>query len=295
MQIVNIGSLNIDYTYQVDAFVQPGETKAALSLDVHCGGKGLNQSIALARAGVAICHAGLVGEDGAFLVERLRQEGVDTRWVQMVEQRTGHAIIQVDQAGQNCILLYPGTNHGLTEEYLDQVLQSVGPQDLVLLQNETNLVGSILQKAAQRGIPVALNAAPMDEAIRSAPLELVRWLLVNETEGAALSGQSEPQAMLDALRQRFPQTAVVLTLGEQGSAYDGEEGRFFCPAQRVDVVDTTAAGDTFTGFFLRAVLAGAQTLQALEEATAASALAVTRPGAADSIPSWEEVRARLGQ
>lgn len=295
MQIVNIGSLNIDYTYQVDAFVQPGETKAALSLDVHCGGKGLNQSIALARAGVAVCHAGLVGEDGAFLVERLRQEGVDTRWVQVVEQRTGHAIIQVDQAGQNCILLYPGTNHGLTEEYLDQVLQSVGPQDLVLLQNETNLVGSILQKAAQRGIPVALNAAPMDEAIRSAPLELVRWLLVNETEGAALSGQSEPQAMLDALRQRFPQTAVVLTLGEQGSAYDGKEGRFFCPAQRVDVVDTTAAGDTFTGFFLRAVLAGAQPLQALEEATAASALAVTRPGAADSIPSWEEVRARLGQ
>lgn len=295
MQIVNIGSLNIDYTYQVDAFVQPGETKAALSLDVHCGGKGLNQSIALARAGVAVCHAGLVGEDGAFLVERLRQEGVGTRWVQVVEQRTGHAIIQVDQAGQNCILLYPGTNHGLTEEYLDQVLQSVGPQDLVLLQNETNLVGSILQKAAQRGIPVALNAAPMDEAIRSAPLELVRWLLVNETEGAALSGQSEPQAMLDALRHRFPQTAVVLTLGEQGSAYDGEEGRFFCPAQRVDVVDTTAAGDTFTGFFLRAVLAGARPLQALEEATAASALAVTRPGAADSIPSWEEVRARLGQ
>lgn len=292
MRVVNFGSLNIDYTYRVDAFVQPGETKAAQSLSVHCGGKGLNQSVALARAGAEVFHAGLVGADGAFLVEKLRQEGVDTRWVQQVEERSGHAIIQVDAAGQNCILLYPGTNHGLTEGYLDQVLGQFGPGDWVLLQNETNLVGTIIQKAAERGMLVAFNAAPMDAGVRDYPLEQVRWLLVNETEGAALSGQEDPQAIVDTLRRRYPRTAVVLTLGEQGSLYAGEEGQFFCPAQRVQAVDTTAAGDTFTGFFLRAVGQGKTPSQALEEATAASALAVTRPGAADSIPHWLELQSR---
>lgn len=292
MRVVNFGSLNIDYTYRVDAFVQPGETKAAQSLSVHCGGKGLNQSVALARAGAEVFHAGLVGADGAFLVEKLRQEGVDTRWVQQVEERSGHAIIQVDAAGQNCILLYPGTNHGLTEGYLDQVLGQFGPGDWVLLQNETNLVGTIIQKAADRGMQVAFNAAPMDAGVRDYPLERVRWLLVNETEGAALSGQEDPQAIVDTLRRRYPRTAVVLTLGEQGSLYAGEEGQFFCPAQRVQAVDTTAAGDTFTGFFLRAVGQGKNPSQALEEATAASVLAVTRPGAADSIPHWQELQGR---
>ena len=273
MRVVNFGSLNIDYTYRVDAFVQPGETKAAQSLSVHCGGKGLNQSVALARAGAEVFHAGLVGADGAFLMEKLRQEGVDTRWVQQVEERSGHAIIQVDTAGQNCILLYPGTNHGLTEGYLDQVLGQFGPGDRVLLQNETNLVGTIIQKAAERGMLVAFNAAPMDAGVRDYPLEQVRWLLLNETEGAALSGQEDPQAIVDTLRRRYPQTAVVLTLGEQGSLYAGEEGQFFCPAQRVQAVDTTAAGDTFTGFFLQAVGQGTNPSQALEVATAASALA----------------------
>lgn len=292
MRVVNFGSLNIDYTYRVDAFVQPGETKAAQSLSVHCGGKGLNQSVALARAGAEVFHAGLVGADGAFLMEKLRQEGVDTRWVQQVEERSGHAIIQVDAAGQNCILLYPGTNHGLTEGYLDQVLGQFGPGDRVLLQNETNLVGTIIQKAAERGMLVAFNAAPMDAGVRDCPLEQVRWLLVNETEGAALSGQEDPQAIVDTLRRRYPQTAVVLTLGEQGSLYAGEEGQFFCPAQRVQAVDTTAAGDTFTGFFLQAVGQGKNPSQALEVATAASALAVTRPGAADSIPHWRELQNR---
>lgn len=292
MRVVNFGSLNIDYTYRVDAFVQPGETKAAQSLSVHCGGKGLNQSVALARAGAEVFHAGLVGADGAFLMEKLRQEGVDTRWVQQVEERSGHAIIQVDTAGQNCILLYPGTNHGLTEGYLDQVLGQFGPGDRVLLQNETNLVGTIIQKAAERGMLVAFNAAPMDAGVRDYPLEQVRWLLLNETEGAALSGQEDPQAIVDTLRRRYPQTAVVLTLGEQGSLYAGEEGQFFCPAQRVQAVDTTAAGDTFTGFFLQAVGQGKNPSQALEVATAASALAVTRPGAADSIPHWRELQNR---
>ena len=292
MRVVNFGSLNIDYTYRVDAFVQPGETKAAQSLSVHCGGKGLNQSVALARAGAEVFHAGLVGADGAFLMEKLRQEGVDTRWVQQVEERSGHAIIQVDAAGQNCILLYPGTNHGLTEGYLDQVLGQFGPGDRVLLQNETNLVGTIIQKAAERGMLVAFNAAPMDAGVRDYPLEQVRWLLLNETEGAALSGQEDPQAIVDTLRRRYPQTAVVLTLGEQGSLYAGEEGQFFCPAQRVQAVDTTAAGDTFTGFFLQAVGQGKNPSQALEVATAASALAVTRPGAADSIPHWQELQNR---
>ena len=289
MKVVNFGSLNIDYTYRVDDFVKPGETKAAASLTVNCGGKGLNQSVALARAGVSVWHAGFVGTEGTFLVEKLRESGVDTRWVQVVEQSSGHAIIQVTDEGQNCILIYTGTNGILTEAYVDQVLEACAPGDLVLLQNETNLVGTIMDKAKARGLGVAFNAAPMDGQVASYPLDKVDWLFVNETEGAALSGETDYSAIAASLRARYPRASVILTLGEEGSIYAGAEGTFSVPARKVAPVDTTGAGDTFTGFFLKGILDDRGPEDALKLATAASAMAVTRPGAADSIPLLEEV------
>lgn len=291
MKVVNFGSLNIDYTYRVDDFVKPGETKASRSLAVNCGGKGLNQSAALARAGAEVWHAGFVGGEGAFLVEKLRSCGAHTEFIRTSEESSGHAIIQVSDSGQNCILIYAGTNGILTEAYVDEVLSHFAPGDVVLLQNETNLVGEIMEKAAARGLRVAFNAAPMDGKVLSYPLDKVDWLFVNETEGEALTGERDSAAIIAALRARLPRTAVILTLGEAGSLYAGEEGTFSMGACSVAAVDTTGAGDTFTGFFLRAALDGREPEECLRIAAVASAIAVTRPGAAASIPDWDEVSA----
>lgn len=289
MKVLNFGSLNIDYVYSVDAFVKPGETKPVAQLQVNCGGKGLNQSIALARAGVETWHAGLIGPEGRFLKEELSCAGVQTQFVRTLDAPGGHAIIQVDSRGQNCILIYPGTNAMLTEAEMDSVLAQFAPGDVVLVQNETNLVPEIIRAAAARGLTVAFNAAPISEAVREYPLDKVDWLFVNEIEGAVLSGEQEPEAILRALRRRCPDTEIVLTLGRQGSLWAGRDGIRRCPACPVEAVDTTAAGDTFTGFFLRGVLGEETGLGALELATVASGISVTRSGAAKSIPLLAEV------
>lgn len=289
MKVLNFGSLNIDYVYQVDHFVQPGETKTVKGRQVNCGGKGLNQSVALARAGVETWHAGLVGPDGGFLVEKLREYGVHTKFIRSVRQDTGHAIIQVNEVGQNCILVCPGTNAVLTEDYVEEVLSHFEPGDVVLLQNETNLVGKIMALSAARGLLIAFNAAPMDENVKNYPLEKVRWLFINELEGTLLSGERHYASAIWALRERYPQTEVIMTLGSEGSMYLGDKGVLTQQACSVVPVDTTGAGDTFTGYFLKGALDGNCLLSPLELATRASAIAVTRVGASSSVPSMEEV------
>ena len=280
MRVVNFGSLNIDYVYRVDHFVQPGETMSAQSLQIQCGGKGLNQSVALARAGVETWHAGLIGPEGHFLKETLDRAGVHTRFVEESAGSTGHAIIQVDSTGQNSILLHDGANGRLTPDFVTAVLDQFSAGDTVLLQNETSCVEEIIHQAARRGMRTAMNAAPANEKLVGLPLEALSWLLVNEVEGAFLAGTEAPEAILDTLAARYPETTVVLTLGEQGAAAARGGWRAWGPARKTAVVDTTAAGDTFTGYFLRRALEGGTLEEALSLAAAASALAVSRPGAA---------------
>ena len=289
MRILNFGSLNIDYVYQVDHFVQPGETMSAQSLRIQCGGKGLNQSVALARAGVETWHAGLIGPEGRFLRETLDQAGVRTQFVEERDGSTGHAIIQVAPDGQNSILLHDGANGRVTPDFVAAVLAHFGPGDALLLQNETSATADIIQEAVRRGLRVAMNAAPANEKLAGLPLERLTWLLVNEVEGAFLAGTEDPEAILDTLTARYPETTVVLTLGGQGAAAARGSLRARVPARRVSVVDTTGAGDTFTGYFLRRALEGGTLEEALSLAAAASALAVSRPGAADAVPGYEEV------
>lgn len=288
MRVLNFGSLNIDYVYQVDHFVQPGETMSSLSLQVNCGGKGLNQSVALARAGVEVWHAGCIGPEGEFLRDKLTSTGVDTTFVRQVEGSTGHAIIQVDRSGQNSILLYDGANSRITESFVDQVLEHFAPGDVVLLQNETSCVGYIMDRAAALGMRIALNAAPANEKLNGLPLEKLSWLLVNEVEGAFLAGTEDPEKIARVLTARYPKTMLVLTLGVQGSLAALGQERVRMPARTVKAVDTTAAGDTFTGYFLRGVLDGRGLEESLGLAAAASALAVTRVGAADAVPAYDE-------
>lgn len=292
-RILNFGSLNLDQVYRVDAFVKPGETKSSLSLETHCGGKGLNQSVAAARAGAEVWHAGMIGCDGEILYEKLLENRVNLTLMEHTDGVSGHAIIQVDNKGQNCILLYGGTNQALTEEYIDRALAAFGSEGLVLVQNETNLVGSIIRKAHERGLQVAINASPMDEKILTYPLEFVDWLVVNEIEGAAIANCESETDILPQLAKRYPKMNVLLTLGKRGAICERGQERAKSGIYQVKVVDTTAAGDTFLGYFLTETLDGKSLSDALNLATAASSMCVQVMGASDSVPLRNDVLATI--
>lgn len=290
MKIINFGSLNIDKVYAVDHIAAPGETVSATGLTLNAGGKGLNQSIAAARAGAQVLHAGAIGPDGAFLEQLLKDNGVDTSPLLHVEGESGHAVIQVDAAGQNSIVVFGGANHALTEDYVHQVLDQAQPGDIVLLQNEINVVEPVLRTALLKGLTVCFNPSPIPT--EPLPYNLVDIFLVNETEAAALAdlpAGSEPEAILDNLGWAYPRSTIVLTLGEKGVLCRSDGGSNVQKAFPVSAVDTTAAGDTFTGYFLAGLCQGKDLTLCLKEAAAAAALAVSRPGAAPSIPAREEV------
>jgi ribokinase len=298
MRIFNLGSINIDHVYRVDHFVEPGETLSCGSVASFAGGKGFNQTIALARAGAAVTHIGAVGADGRGLVETLTREGVDASAVSVdVNRPTGHAIIQVDPDGQNNIIIAGGANAALTAQWVAKALERAVPGDMLLAQNETTAVAEALRLAHGKGMRTALNPAPMNGRVMTLPLELVDILIVNEIEGAELSrlrgvaNTETPESVLDELHRKFPNAQVIMTLGKDGVLAVEPSGRLHkAAAHRVDALDTTAAGDTFTGFYLAALSRGETVDDALRQASAASAIGVTRRGASPSIPRLDEVR-----
>ena len=288
-RILNFGSLNLDYVYAVEHFVAPGETISSSRMDLNCGGKGLNQSIALAKAGAKVCHAGKIGFDGGRLKTLLESYGVDTSYLKESEGPNGHAIIQVDKAGQNCILLFPGSNRQIEKDEIDACLDNFGKGDYLLLQNEINLIPYIMEKAAEKGIEIVFNPSPITEDIFSFPLDKISLFILNEIEGKALSGESSPNSILDAMNIKYPAAKILLTLGEEGSVYFDGQKKIFQNIYKVKAVDTTAAGDTTTGYFLAGLAAGDDPATVLDRAARASSITVTRHGAAESIPSKEEV------
>ena len=292
MKMLVFGSMNIDHVYRMPHLVRAGETLSSSVYQRNPGGKGLNQAIALARAGMEVSFAGAIGRDGLFLRDYLASFGVDTSLVRVLEEPTGHAMIQLDEAGQNAIVLYGGANQQMTGASIRDTLADFGAGDCILLQNEINLLDEIVRQAKEKGMQVILNPSPMSGALPPL-LPLVDWLILNEVEGEDVTGCREPDAMLDALLERCPDCRVVLTLGVQGAMYADRTRRCFQPAFPVQVVDTTAAGDTFTGYFFQGVLGGGTVEEALRAAARASAIAVTRPGAGGSIPAMAEVAALL--
>jgi ribokinase len=291
MAILNFGSLNVDRVFRVPRIVRPGETIASSSLGVFAGGKGANQSVALARAGAKVAHAGKIGSDGAWLLKKLAGEGIDTRWVRRGTGPTGQATIQVDDAGQNAIVLVGGANHEITPDEIDETLASCAAGSWLLVQNETSAVDHAVRRARERGLRVAFNPAPFDDRVARYPLKLVDLLCLNEIEGAAMSGQSEPDAIVAELAARLPDCEIVLTLGVAGVMRDGPGGRISLDAFSVNAIDATAAGDTFIGYYLAGLNRGLSTRESLDLARRAAALCVTRPGAMDSIPRLDEVLA----
>lgn len=297
MRCLCFGSLNIDRVYTVSHMVRKGETLSSTALRVNCGGKGLNQSIALRRAGLEVFHAGKVGPDGTMLTDCLRAADVDVSCVLLdAETPSGHAVIQVDNTGDNCILLYPGANRRITLQDALSVLSRFSPGDLLVLQNEISSLDHIITAAHRIGLRIALNPSPVDDALlHSSALELVDYFLLNEIEGKQLTGETEPERICNALLRRFPRITVVLTLGENGALYADAFQRIFQPALPTEVVDTTAAGDTFTGYFLAFLSEGCTPRESLCIASRAASLAIAEEGAARSIPKRRQVLAALSE
>lgn len=289
MKIINFGSLNIDRVYTVEHFVRPGETLNSSTYNEFAGGKGLNQSIALARAGAEVLHVGKIGRDGEFLKQLLLADGIDVSHIQTIEGPSGHAIIQVTATGENSIILEGGANRKIIEEDIRAALTTAGIGDWILLQNEISQTAEILSRAAEHGLNVVFNPAPMTPEVRDLPLQSVRLLIVNEVEGEMIAGQKRPDRIIDTILTRYPNISLVLTMGSSGVHYASEKIRLFVPAETVTPVDTTGAGDTFVGYFIAGITRGMDIKDCLTLAARAAAMCVMRSGAAASIPKREEL------
>ncbi len=289
MKVLNFGSLNIDYVYTVDHIVREGETISSEKTETFPGGKGLNQSIALARAGIPVFHGGTLGEDGEMLLELCRENGVDTRFIRRTKGRNGHTVIQVDKNGQNSILLFGGSNQQQTREHMDQVLSHFQAGDMLVLQNEINDLAYLIDRAWERGLVIVLNPSPFDRKLEACDMRKITYFLVNEVEAEQMTGESSQEAMPEKLLEKYPEGKFVLTLGSRGSVYKDGSAEYHQGIYPVHAVDTTGAGDTFTGYFLASLLKGKEIPEALDTAARASAMAVSRPGASSSIPRAEEV------
>ncbi len=296
MKVLCFGSLNIDYTYKVPHFVKKGETLASERLQVFGGGKGLNQSVALAKAGTEVYHAGSIGQDGMFLLDMLKDAGANTDFVKILDTvRTGNAIIQNDKSGDNCIILYGGANQAITREQVDEVMSHFESGDYLVLQNEINELGYIVEKAHEKGMIIVLNPSPMNEKILALPLDVINYFILNEVEAAQILGKEDKgeeswEQIADDLLKKFPQATIVLTMGSEGSVFKNQKETVCQSIYKVQAVDTTAAGDTFSGYFIGGILGGLSAKEAMDQASKASAIAVTRKGAAPSIPLLAEVQ-----
>lgn len=300
-KVVVVGALTMDVTAFASPLPRPGETVLGTRFETIPGGKGANQAIAAARAGAQTAIIGCIGTDqfGDQVWDNLQREGIATTGMSRVEDRTGIAHIRVDATGQNDIVIVPLANAHLTPGLVDERLRAVAAEgDVLLVQLEVpfETVERAVATGKELGMRVILDPAPAP-APGTLPAELWDGLYAvtpNESEAALITG--EDTSTFDGVRragQRFEEMGVghpILTLGERGSWLDGD----LFEAARVEVVDTTAAGDVFAGYLGAALAGGEELADALRIAMAAGSLAVTRIGATASVPRRSEVDAALG-
>lgn len=295
MKILNFGSCNIDYVYYIDHITAVGETQTINRLEIFPGGKGLNQSIAAVRAGAEVYHIGCVGNDGKMLTDILEKSGADTTYLKNVNEKNGHAIIQVSADGENCIFICPGSNERITKELIDAALADFGADDIVLLQNEISNTDYVVKKAYEKKMRIVFNPSPFNEKISKIDLNMISYLVLNEVEIKYISGCDNYGEGLSRLKRNYPKLKVILTLGKKGCIYADSEQEKRQSAFCVKSVDTTAAGDTFTGYFAAGIAAGDSIADILKTASAASAISVSKHGAAPSIPDRAEVETKMAE
>lgn len=290
MKILDFGSLNIDHVYSVPHMIRPGETLSSSDVKDFAGGKGANQSVALAKAGAEVWFSGKVGKDGQWLLEKLNSHGVNTDLINRYDGPTGHTIIQVTPEGENSIILYGGGNQNITEKEIEKTFSRFDKGDYLVLQNEINCMPLIIQTAHEKGMKICLNPAPFEQSINNWPLEYVDILIVNELEAEGLAGKSGTfEEILTVLTEKFQDTEIIMTVGESGSYYGKNEQKIHVPITKTKAVDTTAAGDTFLGYYLASRISGFDIRSSMERASKASSITVSRPGAMDSIPMVSEI------
>ena len=284
MAVWNLGSINIDIVYSVPHIPAPGETLASTGRAMFLGGKGANMSVAIARSGSRVNHIGAIGADGIWAGERLLEYGVDTQFINVIEGDTSQAMIAVDTNGENAIILAAGTSGEIPQHLLQSALSAASTGDWFITQNETNLQRTGAALAKKMGLRVGYAAAPFDADRVEAVLEYLDFLILNEVEAKQLADATgkTPDALGVA--------DVIVTLGGDGADWYGADGKKHFDALPVTPVDTTGAGDTFTGYVLGGLDQGMSMTQAIKMATKAGALMVTRQGTADVIPDLSEVR-----
>ena len=291
MKILNFGSLNYDHVYEMDHFTEPKETQSSKSYIRNFGGKGLNQSIALAKAGLDVYHAGKVGSDGQDFIDYLNKYKVKTDYlVKDNNEATGHAIIEICK-GQNRIILHGGANQSIDEKQIDDTLSHFVSEDILLIQNEISSTAYLISAAKNKGMTIAFNTAPMNEKVFTYPLDKIDIFIVNEIEAAGLAetDSNDEKVIIEKLKEKYPDKKFVLTVGEKGSYYFDNNQLVHQDAYQVEAIDTTAAGDTFTGYFLASYLKDKDVKKALDLAAKASSITVQGKGAAQSIPDISEL------
>ena len=286
--IWNLGSINIDNFYEVPHLPAPGETLAALSYGFGLGGKGANMSVAAARAAARVSHIGAVGAEGRWTRERLMEYGVDVPHIGQIDGPTGHANIVVDPQGENSIVLFHGANVQLTEAIIGAALTEASPGDYLLMQNETNGQEYAATTAQSLGLRVVYAAAPFDADAIARLLGCIDLLVLNAVEAAQLEVATghAPDALGVA--------DVIVTLGAKGCKWVSNKGEILFDAYPADVVDTTGAGDTFTGYLVAGLDRGMPMEAAIDLALKAGSMMVERRGTADVIPDLKEIQDRFG-
>lgn len=290
MKFLNFGSINIDHTYSLPHFVQAGETISSTNFKKNIGGKGLNQSVAMAKAGLEIYHAGVISnQEKEFIFNEINKFNIKTDYIKFSDNPNGHAIIQVEESGQNCIILYSGTNSEITKDYIDDVFENFEKDDFCILQNEISNLEYIFKKCSEKEIKIIFNPSPWTDNLKELFNFPIEYILVNEVEASQISGFKNVEKSLDYFKNNYPNMKVVLTLGKDGVIYQDNKQKISHPIFDIDVVDTTAAGDTFTGYFIYGIYNNMPIKEILKLCSAASAIAVSRKGATCSIPLKYEV------
>lgn len=284
--IWNLGSINADRFYRLPHLPGPGETIAATDFQQGLGGKGANMSVAAARAAARVMHIGALGHDGAWALERLLEYGVETAHITIVDTPTGHANINVDVSGENNIVLFPGANHLVSDQMIGAALTEASPGDFLLMQNET--LGQVFAATTAKtlGMRVAYAAAPFRADGVTKIMDNVDLLVLNAVEADQLI------AATGMALDKLPISDIVVTLGGDGckwvSNQSGSTATY--PAFKIEVIDTTGAGDTFTGFLVAGLDRGMIMRDAIELAMKAGALMVARRGTADVIPDLKDIQ-----
>ena len=284
MKILNFGSINKDFFYSVNDFVKPGETISSIRYNVKIGGKGLNQSVGISKAGQKIYHAGIINKDDTFILDKLKKWNINCENILLSNNPTGHAIIQVDKKGENSIIIHGGANHDVDIKFIKSVLSKFDSGDILVLQNEINNIKEIIDRAHHKKMKIVFNPAPFNNEILSYDLNKISTLILNQTEGEALSKEKKPDGILKVLNSKFNNTEIILTLGEKGSLYSFKDELVKIKAHKLDTVDTTGAGDTFIGYYVAGIASKINKKDNLNRASEAAAIATTKLGGAESIP-----------